>query len=181
MLKHSIKTLSLSAALALAATGAYAQTTNNSTVNTNQTPAAIGVSPQTANDANQRAIQRSDTGTVVRTDGTAAEQARDVTNQAQNTTGTNNTGTSGSSGTSGTGSAGTSGSTGATGDARTTGNSTTSNTNAASGGTTGSGTTGTGGSTMGNNTNTDSTSMDTPAQRRAANRTGARAARADRN
>lgn len=89
MLKNSIKTLSIGAALALAAAGAFAQTTSDSTVNTNRTPAAIGVSPQTANEANQKAIQRSDTGTVVRTDESAAQQARDAANRAQNnTTGT---------------------------------------------------------------------------------------------
>lgn len=85
MLKTFIKILSLGgAALALVATGAVAQTSNSSTVNTNQTPAAIGVTPQTASEANQKAIQRSDTGTVVRTDATAAEQARDAANRVQN-------------------------------------------------------------------------------------------------
>lgn len=84
MLKKSITTLSLGAALALAATGAFAQTTNNSTVNTTQTPATIGVSPQEANEANQKAVPRADTGTLVRTDATAAEQARDAANRAQN-------------------------------------------------------------------------------------------------
>ncbi|MEG2878340.1 MAG: hypothetical protein RR928_09920 [Comamonas sp.] len=86
MFKNTIKTISLGGAaltLAVASTGAFAQTTNNSTVNTNQTPAAIGVTPQTANEANQKAIQRSDTGTVVRTDPTAADQARDAANRAQ--------------------------------------------------------------------------------------------------
>lgn len=96
MLKNSIKTLSLGAVLALAATGAFAQTTNNSTVNTNQTPATIGVSPQEANEANQKAVPRSDTGTLVRTEPTAAEQARDAANRAQNNATTtmdnNNTG-----------------------------------------------------------------------------------------
>ncbi|WP_315126825.1 hypothetical protein [Comamonas antarctica] len=84
MLKKSLTTLSLGAALAFAATGAFAQTTNNSTVNSTQTPATVGVSPQEANQANQRAVQRSDTGTLVRTDATAAEQARDAANRAQN-------------------------------------------------------------------------------------------------
>lgn len=84
MLKHSIKTLSLGAVLALAATGAFAQTNNSATVNTNQTPATVGVSPQEANEANQKAVPRSDTGTLVRTDATAAEQARDAANRAQN-------------------------------------------------------------------------------------------------
>lgn len=98
MLKHSIKTLSMGAALALAATAAFAQTTTDSTVNTNQTPAAIGVSPQTANEANQKAVQRSDTGTVVRTDESAAQQARDAANRAQNNT-TGTTGTTSGTGT----------------------------------------------------------------------------------
>lgn len=84
MLKKSLTTLSLGAALAFAATGAFAQTTNNSTVNSTQTPATVGVSPQEANEANQKAVQRSDTGTLVRTDATAAEQARDAANRAQN-------------------------------------------------------------------------------------------------
>lgn len=84
MLKKTLTTLSLGAALAVAASGAFAQTTNNSTVNSTQTPATVGVSPQEANQANQRAVQRSDTGTLVRTDGTAAEQARDAANRAQN-------------------------------------------------------------------------------------------------
>lgn len=86
MLNYSFKKLSIGAAMTLAAVGAFAQTTTNSTVNTNQTPAAIGVSPQTAKEANQKAIQRSDTGTVVRTDETAAQQARDAANRAQNST-----------------------------------------------------------------------------------------------
>lgn len=85
MRKNYIKRLALGgAALTLAATGAFAQTSNSSTVNTNQTPTAIGVTPQTAREANQKAIQRSDTGTVVRTDATAAEHARDAANRVQN-------------------------------------------------------------------------------------------------
>jgi len=101
MLKNSIKTISLGAVLALAAMGASAQTPS-STVNSTQTPATVGVSPQAANEANQKAVQRSDTGTLVRTDDTAAQQARDAANRAQNattrtmdnaTTGTMNNGT----------------------------------------------------------------------------------------
>lgn len=83
MLKNSIKTISLGAVLALAATGAFAQTPN-STVNSTQTPATVGVTPQAANEANQKAVQRSDTATLVRTDATAADQARDAANRAQN-------------------------------------------------------------------------------------------------
>lgn len=90
MLKKSMKTLSLGAVLALAATGAFAQTPN-STVNSAQTPASVGVSPQTANEANQKAVQRSDVGTLVRTDATAAEQARDAANRAQNNATTSTT------------------------------------------------------------------------------------------
>lgn len=95
MLNKSIQKFSIFAALAMAATGAFSQTANSSTVNNNQTPATIGVTPQTANEANQKAIQRSDTGTVVRTDGTAAEQAREAANRAQNTN--NATGAAGTS------------------------------------------------------------------------------------
>lgn len=85
MFKNSIKAISLGgAALALVATGAFAQTSSSSTVNTTQTPATIGVSPQTANEANQKAVQRADTATLVRTDDTAAQQARDAANRAQN-------------------------------------------------------------------------------------------------
>lgn len=85
MLHTSIKTLSMvGAALALAATGALAQTPANSTVNSTQTPATVGVTPQAANEANQKAVQRSDTATLVRTEPTAAEQARDAANRAQN-------------------------------------------------------------------------------------------------
>ena len=91
MFKNSIKALSLGgAALAFVATGAFAQTPN-STVNTNQTPATIGVTPQTANEANQKAVQRADTATLVRTDDTAAQQARDAANRAQNSTTMGNT------------------------------------------------------------------------------------------
>lgn len=90
MLKKSMKTLSLGAVLALAATGAFAQTPN-STVNSTQTPATVGVSPQAANEANQKAVQRSDTATLVRTDDTAAAQARDAANRAQNSATTNTT------------------------------------------------------------------------------------------
>ncbi|MFC7208662.1 hypothetical protein ACFQOZ_20025 [Comamonas endophytica] len=99
MLKNSIKTLSLGAALALAATGAFAQTTNNSTVNSNQTPASVGVTPQTANEANQKAVQRSDTGTLVRTEPSAADRARDAANRVQNNANTSGTATTGSTGT----------------------------------------------------------------------------------
>lgn len=44
--------------LALSSFGALAQTT---------TPAPVGVTPQTAEKANEKAVQRNDTGTVVRT------------------------------------------------------------------------------------------------------------------
>jgi len=92
MFKNTIKTLSLGGAvLALAATSAFAQTPANSTVNSNQTPATVGVTPQAANEANQKAVQRPDTATLVRTDDTAAQQARDAANRAQNSTTMGNT------------------------------------------------------------------------------------------
>jgi hypothetical protein len=56
----------LAAALASLSLGAAAQTS---------TPAPVGVTPQTAEKANEKAIQRNDTGTVVRTGPTITDRA----------------------------------------------------------------------------------------------------------
>ncbi len=167
MLKTSIKAMSVGAALALAAGGAFAQTTpsGSSTSGTSQTPATVGVTPQDASKANQNAVPRSDTGTVVRTDQSAADRARDAANQAQNRTGTGTsnttTGTTGSSGMSGT--SGTSGSAGMSGST--------------------SGSMGSSSSNMDTNTNNTmgatSSDMNSNGQRMGSN--GTRRARADRN
>lgn len=83
------------AVLALTLAGAGAQTPGAPA--TSQPPAAIGVSPQTAAEANQKAVPRSDTGTVVRTAPSAAERARSaVENRATSTTTTTTSGRSAS-------------------------------------------------------------------------------------
>lgn len=72
-----LSTLLAGAVLSLAATGAMAQTTpatNN--------PATVGVTPQEAAEANRKAVPRADTGTVVRTDESAAQKAREATDRA---------------------------------------------------------------------------------------------------
>ncbi|NMM78545.1 hypothetical protein [Acidovorax sp. SRB_24] len=156
MLNASIKAMSVGAALALAASGAFAQTTPSTST---QPPASVGVTPQDASQATQNAVPRSDTGTVVRTDQSAADRARDAANQVQNRTGTG-TGTSTTNTTTGTtGNAGMSGST--------------------------SGSMGTGSSASNMDTNTNNTTgamssdMNSSGQRMGAY--GTRRARADRN
>ena len=44
-----------------------------------QQPATVGVTPQTANEANRQAVPRSDTGTVVRTSPNAVDSTRNAT------------------------------------------------------------------------------------------------------
>lgn len=78
-----LKMIPCSAVLVLTVAGASAQTTAPAT---SQPPTAIGVSPQTAAEAERKAIPRSDTGTVVRTAPSAADQTRSA---VDNTTGTN--------------------------------------------------------------------------------------------
>jgi hypothetical protein len=102
MLNHSLKNLAFGAALALTAGGVWAQTAT-----TPSTPATnIGVAPQDAREATQKAVPQADTGTLVRTEPSAVtraqEAARDVNNPATsntrttspaaNTTSTANTG-----------------------------------------------------------------------------------------
>ncbi|NMM79521.1 hypothetical protein B2J86_01005 [Acidovorax sp. SRB_14] len=154
MLNASIKAMSVGAALALAASGAFAQTTPSTST---QPPASVGVTPQDASQATQKAVPRSDTGTVVRTDQSAADRARDAANQVQNRTGTGTSTTNTTTGT--TGNAGTAGST--------------------------SGSMGTGSSASNMDTNTNNTTgsmssdMNSSGQRMGAY--GTRRARADRN
>ena len=83
------KMIFLSAVLALTATNAAAQTGTTAPATP---PAAVGVTPQTAAEANRNAVPRSDTGTVVRTGPSAENRARAVmdsngTGAATNTTG----------------------------------------------------------------------------------------------
>ena len=95
MQRHS-KLIPLAAVLALAAAGAFAQTPAP-TITPSATPDAVGVSPQTAAEANQKAVPRSDVGTLVRTSPPATDKAKAaVDNTTSNmgtaaTTGTNTT------------------------------------------------------------------------------------------
>lgn len=71
---HS-KLIPLGAILALATAGAFAQTPAP-TITPSSTPDAVGVSPATAAEANQKAVPRSDTGTLVRTSPSATDKAK---------------------------------------------------------------------------------------------------------
>ena len=80
------KKICLSAVLALTALSATAQT---GTTTPATPPAAVGVTPQAAAEANRNAVPRSDTGTVVRTGPSAENRARAAMNGdgARTTTG----------------------------------------------------------------------------------------------
>ena len=75
MLKLSLKTLSATTVLALATSGAFAQTPAPTTT--------IGVTPQEAKEATQKAVPRADTGTVVRTEPSAADRASEMAKEAK--------------------------------------------------------------------------------------------------
>ena len=60
MFNHTIKALSIAAALGLATTGVVAQTATP-----NQPATSVGVTPQDAKEATEKATPRSDTGTLV--------------------------------------------------------------------------------------------------------------------
>ena len=98
-----LTSMSAGALIAMAAAGVFAQTT--APASGASAPGTVGVTPQEATRANQQAIPRSDTATVVRTAPTAASQASAAVSGT--------TGTTGSTGTAGT--ANTTGATGMTG------------------------------------------------------------------
>ena len=75
MFKTTLQTLSVTAALALAAAGTWAQTSS--------TPTTVGATPQEAQQATQNAVPRSDTATLVRTGPSATERASDAMQTAQ--------------------------------------------------------------------------------------------------
>ncbi len=77
MFHHTLTALSIAAALGLATTGALAQGA------TTQPVTSVGVSPQDAQEATEKSTPRADTGTLVRTDTSAAERARDMTSDAK--------------------------------------------------------------------------------------------------
>ena len=70
--------LPLLAAATLLSVSALAQTAAPNTTPMTSSPAGVGTSAQTAAEANQKAIQRPDTGTLVRTSPSAADKARQV-------------------------------------------------------------------------------------------------------
>ena len=71
--------------LAFAFLTAHAQAQSNIS-DARQQPAAIGVSPSTAADANDRTVPRADTGTVVRTGPTPGERVNNATSSAADAT-----------------------------------------------------------------------------------------------
>lgn len=88
-----MKTLLTAIVIVGASVAAVAQTANTSPSGTNQAPTGIGVSPQTAAEANRNAVPRSDTGTVVRTGPNAVDATRSssggMQGSAPNATGNN--------------------------------------------------------------------------------------------
>lgn len=77
-------TTRITAALAIAATSlaAFAQTTPApATATAASQPTTVGVTPEAARTANDKAVQRSDVATVVRTGPTAADRARQAGNR----------------------------------------------------------------------------------------------------
>jgi hypothetical protein len=70
-------------AIALAALSATAFAQSSSTTTTTTTPdSTVGVTPSEAKEAMQKAVPRSDTATVIRTDESAADKARRAGNAA---------------------------------------------------------------------------------------------------
>lgn len=78
-MKRSYSKLALMAAATVLATGALAQATAPGAMPGASAPAGVGTTPQTAAQADKKAIQRSDTGTVVRTAPSVADRARQAT------------------------------------------------------------------------------------------------------
>ena len=79
MFKHSVKALSVGAAIVLATTGAWAQTPSTATP-----PTTVGVTPQEAREATQKAVPRADTGTLVRTEISPADRAKSMADDPKN-------------------------------------------------------------------------------------------------
>lgn len=77
--------IAVSLALAAASLAAVAQTTTTPATAASQ-PNAVGVTPETAKAANDKAIQRSDVATVVQTGPTAADRARQASHKVKSAT-----------------------------------------------------------------------------------------------
>lgn len=80
LLKHAAVAL----LAATCTTGAFAQSNTAPPAPANP-PAQVGVSPAEAAEANQKAVPRSDVGSVVRTGPAAPDKARNVVNDTGNT------------------------------------------------------------------------------------------------
>lgn len=97
-----LKFLMAGVAITGASVAAFAQTTTAAPMGSASTPAAVGVSPQNAAEANRQAVPRSDTATVVRTGPDAVDSARTAASAATGSTSTMGTGSaSGSNASSG--------------------------------------------------------------------------------
>lgn len=79
MSSHLFKVLTLGATFALGAGGTWAQTTAPS----DKPVTTIGVSPQDAKEATQKAAPADDTATLVRTDESAADQAKEASKKVK--------------------------------------------------------------------------------------------------
>lgn len=77
-MNHYVKSIPLAAVLAFSLSSVSAQTP--APMGTASAPTTIGVTPQEAARATQKAVPRSDTGTLVQTAPTAADKARSVMN-----------------------------------------------------------------------------------------------------
>lgn len=91
-MKNYIKSIPLAAVLALALGSVSAQTT--APMGAASATTTIGVTPQEAAIATQKAVPRSDTATLVETAPSAADKARSTMNDATTTTTNANTATS---------------------------------------------------------------------------------------
>lgn len=87
-----LKFLMVGVAITGASVAAFAQTTTTAPMGSTLTPAAVGVSPQNAAEANRQAVPRSDTATVVRTSPDAVDIARTAASAATGSTATMGTG-----------------------------------------------------------------------------------------
>lgn len=87
MSRYSFKALALSATISLAVGVTWAQVTSPP-VKPNTT---VGVTPQDAKEATQKAVPKADTGTLVRTEPSATEQAKEMAKDAKSTVTPTNT------------------------------------------------------------------------------------------
>lgn len=82
--------VSMGLCLVVAALGAQAQagngpTTSHTPSSATATPDNVGVTPQTAAEANKKAVPRADTGTLVRTGPSAADRVKETRDETNTT------------------------------------------------------------------------------------------------